>query len=493
MAPAEQSEETVRLDPRPDFDLPDLDRTAGLRTGLAREELVTLTYWDTDDRRLARRALVALCETSGDMCEWTVTAPEGAYRYESTSVDTVDPEVSGLLTAVVRDRELRTVARLERRRLTETLHEGSGRAVAQIELDELTVPNNGGVTERSRELVARFDPSVEADVRDALVARLTAAGAVASERAPAHVRLLAVQDGSEPELVAGPVGKKATIADLVTSALVDSVERVITGDRVAREGRDAEGVHQMRVGLRRIRSVLHIYAGAVDKDWAEALRADISPVMRALGAVRDVDVMRARMVATLAALDDSDRALGGEHDLLARLDSDYQRHRARLLGVLGGDYVAFVDRLVAAAAAPKFTASAARIAADFAPSRVKKRWRELDEQVDALGDHPSDDALHELRIATKRVRYAVEAIVPAVRDAEPLAERLASLQDCLGDLHDSAVAAQWLRSQVASAAGPEGYLLGLLVAREAEHRRQLRAQWPDLWNKADKKKLRSWM
>lgn len=67
-------------------------------------------------------------------------------------------------------------------------------------------------------------------------------------------------------------------------------------------------------------------------------------------------------------------------------------------------------------------------------------------------DHPYDvQGLHNLRIATKRVRYTLEVFEDALPEAcKPIVDVLAQLQDELGAIHDSDVMVALLRLCLAS-------------------------------------------
>ena len=91
------------------------------------------------------------------------------------------------------------------------------------------------------------------------------------------------------------------------------------------------------------------------------------------------------------------------------------RAHAELLETLRSDrYVALLDRLVEAASAPGFLPPQASLPARPIPKLVRRPWHRLAKRAKALGDEPTDAQLHEIRIRTKRVRYAAEAAAPIV-------------------------------------------------------------------------------
>src|SRR5207248_7673785 len=113
-------------------------------------------------------------------------------------------------------------------------------------------------------------------------------------------------------------------------------------------------VHQMRVGVRRLRTDLRTFQALLDPLWANGLRGELSWLAGRLGAARDAEVLRARLRRTaavdpLAALDDA---------ALARLDADLAaRHEDALTALdtalTSERYRTLLDHLVAAAASPE--------------------------------------------------------------------------------------------------------------------------------------------
>ena len=109
-----------------------------------------------------------------------------------------------------------------------------------------------------------------------------------------------------------------------------------------------------------------------------------------------------------------------------------------------------------------------------------------------MPDSPADAQLHRTRILAKRVRYAAEAGAPIVgKVASQLADAAAGLQDVLGDHQDSVTAQRWLRG--AGQQGQRAFVAGELCAMERDAAAHDRAEWPKVWKKVDRKRLRRWM
>ncbi|MEV4687465.1 CHAD domain-containing protein [Microbacterium sp. LWH3-1.2] len=194
---------------------------------------------------------------------------------------------------------------------------------------------------------------------------------------------------------------------------------------------EPDGVHQHRVRVRRLRSVLGGFRQALDTRAAERLRVAYAEWGRELGVVRDIEVRAdvAEEMLERAEIDDPAvrrRLVESERDLypaaherlveLAR--SPRSEERARLLRE-------FVDPAVVddpdQPAADVFAAVLAKQA-----QRVAKAEARLD---------GSDDAHHELRKAARRTRYVAEAIADVAPDLFP--QEVEAIAEAGDDLHDA--------------------------------------------------------
>jgi CHAD domain-containing protein len=307
------------------------------------------------------------------------------------------------------------------------------------------------------------------------------------------------------ELAGPPPGRDASVAELVRNDLVASTLRLLRHEAAIRLGRSTDGsptdtpgwdheeVHQARVATRRWRSTLRTFGSVVDQDWSGKLGAELSRLAALLGAVRDADVLLARLQGDLKALPEADVEAGRR--LLRRLVTARAAEHRRLLAVMGQPhYAGLLSDLIGAAGAPVVLPDAAQPAEQAVPPLVRRRWRRLRDAVLKAGDHPSDEALHQIRIRAKRCRYAVEAAEPVFEEqARTFAKAVAGVQEVLGEQHDAVVAAGWLRQAATSARRDEAFAAGQLVAVERARAAAARERWPALWATASRKRLRSWL
>ena len=126
------------------------------------------------------------------------------------------------------------------------------------------------------------------------------------------------------------------------------------------------------------------------------------------------------------------------------------------------------------------------------PQLVRRSWRHLARAVEQLGSDPADAALHEIRKRAKRARYAVELAVSALdADADVLADKLADLQDVLGDLQDAVVAEERLATLVRDGrlASGAAFAAGELACTMGHTRADARDRWLAAWKTARRKEL----
>src|SRR4029453_18566716 len=126
-------------------------------------------------------------------------------------------------------------------------------------------------------------------------------------------------------------------------------------------------------------------------------------------------------------------------------------------------------------------------------------WHRLAKRAKALGSAPSDAQLHEVRIHTKRVRYAAEAAAPVVgKQARAFSHAAARLQDVLGDLNDAVVAGAWLEAWAAESTDTAGAAAADALAAAGgpgggATAGELRGRWRAGWEELAEPKLRAWM
>ncbi|MBI5119507.1 MAG: CHAD domain-containing protein [Rhodospirillales bacterium] len=246
-------------------------------------------------------------------------------------------------------------------------------------------------------------------------------------------------------------------------------------------GDTVEGVHQMRVGVRRLRSAINLFRPLLKPALAEKVTAELKELAAQLGPVRDADVFQE------VILDPALAQLPG-HPGLERLKNDLEAKRVALLGgafpAIGGPR--FSDLMLTLLDWSETGVSEGEgDLKSFAVQALEKRHRKL---MKAGRDFLNlDPALrHQLRIRGKKMRYAAEFLHTLFGEgkARRYLESLTNLVDVLGHLNDIAVARRVLeekRSQDADNALHHGigFAEGWHAGRAALLEEQAIKAWTD--------------
>ena len=267
----------------------------------------------------------------------------------------------------------------------------------------------------------------------------------------------------------------ATAEQALGQIIGSCLDQVIANEPCVRGTKDPEGIHQMRVALRRMRSALRLFRRLLPADQYDAIVGELRWLTSVLGPARDWDVFQAEIVGPV-------RGYLPEHEGLGILQrrTEVRRGRARRAAQEGVDSPRFTELVLnlgqwmaeQAWRRQDLSENSARLfapARDFATEALTKRFkavRRLGKRIETL---PVPER-HQLRIEVKKLRYAIEFFGSLFDGAEvkAFAKRLSSLQDDLGYLNDVAVAAH-LAGEVAEAArapereplhAAEGLLIG---------------------------------
>jgi len=207
-----------------------------------------------------------------------------------------------------------------------------------------------------------------------------------------------------------------------------------------RDDLDTEFLHDYRVALRRTRSLLGQIKEVFPPVRVEQFREEFRWLGAVTGPARDLDVL---MLALRPIPDDP----GGDIPALRRDIAEHQRraHRAMLKHLdsprcrrLFADWARFLAHTSPASLDP---AGASRPFADVVSSRVWRLYRRLNERAALVTDHSPPTALHEIRIAAKKLRYVAD-LTRGVQDGGAVDDVIAALkklQTVLGDYNDTVV------------------------------------------------------
>lgn len=238
----------------------------------------------------------------------------------------------------------------------------------------------------------------------------------------------------------------ATLEDLIDAVLAECLRHVLANREPAMAQADLEGVHQLRVGMRRMRSALMLFDRVLARQGMAELRRELRWVGRELSAARDWDVFASETLGPLRAAVPDDPGLRQlAHETEAQRRSAHAKVRATLTSERFARFERRLERYVSSRQwrpqphskrSRRLARPARRQAARLLERRLD-RVLELGDRIDRLPEL----GLHRLRIRLKQLRYASEFLAPLYGGRRPrrYAKRLATLQDVLGHVNDGRV------------------------------------------------------
>ncbi|WP_175713557.1 CHAD domain-containing protein [Burkholderia ambifaria] len=357
--------------------------------------------------------------------------------------------------------------------------------VVEMTLDDVTLHGGADLPSRHVELRLAAPDWETVPARTAALHALFAAARELSGAWPAFMQLTSVIDracAGEPG-VTGPV--KAKLVDLTGIRTQRTALFALSGDIAAQwlgnEGGvlnrdDPEFVHQMRVALRRLRTLMRFFPRFADDQWQETFGVDLRWLASLLGTVRDWDVFSTESLPALIAADGGSADWNGTLDAAraqataARIELRQALHSARYARLTLG-WLQWLSTLALPPAAGDHDAPSLR-------RHATKRVRRLFGHLYASPSLTSLDtaARHQVRIDAKRLRYALEffASLASRRTRNETVKTLARVQSVLGEANDTMVAQHHLE-QLAAPAYQLGFVRGYGAALEQRAARDAEA------------------
>jgi CHAD domain-containing protein len=243
------------------------------------------------------------------------------------------------------------------------------------------------------------------------------------------------------------VDHRATLLVLLKQRLTTMLDAM-----PAAQAGDTRSVHQARVATRRLREALPVLRASLDDAALARAQRQIRKMTRALGPVRELDVSLAHLDEMAARNLVSPRAMGRVRQALAR--ERLARRRDMLSAITPGRLERLRHRLGQVSSGPVATQTAETL--DEASKQVAKRARRLAAAVERAGGLYLPDRLHAVRVAAKKLRYALE-IERELKRSKSTARvtQLKRMQDLLGRMHDFDILIDWTRRVQAEYAGSD--------------------------------------
>lgn len=487
-------------------DLPRLRRLPLLARGnLApvQNRVLKSTYFDTPERSLAAGKITLRVREDGRRrlhCvkvpikslaglatrrEWEVESRGLVPDFSAFPVGTVDTVLD---TRALGPDRIEAVFETDFRRTLRRLPLGTGGEI-EVAVDEgvIRAPGKGEVPISEIEFELKAGDPADLFALALAVAEQVPAQVVIASKAERGARLATGRHAAPAKAGRLDVSPDLTAGEAFGRIVQDCTSHWLANVEAVLDGRDVEGVHQMRVALRRLRSGFKLFRRILGPQPAGDLSDEVKWLASALGPARDWDVFIGDVAGPVfealgpdarfdrvMMLAESERQQGY---ILARQAIEDARHCRLALSL--GRFVAarewVLDGDAAALNTPVRDFAAKVIASHF--KQVRKAGRHI-MQLEA-------EALHALRIEIKRLRYALEFFGGLFdpRDVRRFLDGLAGLQDFLGELNDMDVAKRLIVTLGRADAGrayAEGALAGFYGAALERKRKTLKSQWAEV-------------
>lgn len=464
-----------------------------LQTGPARARLLHSVYFDTPDFALMRDGLaLRVRETEGKRIQTLKTGSEGGTlasnrgEWETPLASGEEAPALNHLPADLRARiaELANGEAISPR-LTSRIRR-TARTLQTPEGDEIELAiDNGMLSADGREMpVSEF----ELELKRGAPAGLYRLALELADIVPVRIglrskaeRALALAGDEKPAAIRAEMLSLApglTVEDAYVVILRHCLTHLLMNEAVTVDGSLPEGLHQMRVALRRMRSAFTVFRRVIGKDHVRRLSQEARWLATSIGRARDFDVFTSEILTPVEAENPGDeglaalRAAAGKAQVSAWAGARASLRSSRMTRFVLELALYLDERSWRGGAGPDAALGAPIV--EFASRALDRRYR----SVTRLGRHIEDldtTERHDLRKRLKRLRYAsgfFASLYPHAATRHYF-RALSKLQDDFGALNDVETAGAIVKEL--AAIEPDLAAPGKRVL--AHHERRARKQW----------------
>lgn len=472
----------------------------------AREELLS-TYYDTPDHVLRSRGLALRIRQQGNRRVQTIkrqaNGPAGLPQIQEfeTEIEGDEPRLD-----LIDDQELR--ASLSPTRLAKGLHPVFTTRIARRRLRLRWIDSDIGLALDRGEIAADGHSvplcEIELELQLGRPARILELALLLYDSLPLRLedrtetqRGYALRDGLDVGAVRSQWSKlhaAMTVGQALAAITASCLTHMQANEAAVIAGEDPEGVHQMRVAVRRLRAVLSVFGKAVEAHALGYLKEELRWLQNALGPARDWDVFIASTLAGLRKRLPKEPALAQlQTQALRERELAYEAARSalsdrRYTGLVLHLRYWLADGDWLRVAQPDEPTAGEQPIVDFAERLLERRYRKL-HKLGSRAAELSEEELHKLRLQAKKMRYSAEFFQGLFRKrpAKRFIRRLIAVQDDLGALND-AVTGRRLTDELALAGAAEtsarsyhDKAAGLVLGWQSARIEQQIAELPKVW------------
>ena len=425
------------------------------RAGRPKSQRLVTTYYETPEKDLARRGLTLRVRRDNDKRIQTVKSVgesgvvdsrgEWEWPVESATPDLrllKDAPIADLLADVSEDR-LEPVVVTDIVRTTQNLEVNGDLVEAALDLGSIVA---GEAKQDIRELELELRQGTPGSLYR-LALELNSAVPFDIEVESKAARGFRLKEGLPPQ-ASKPSAMRLKSDDPAIEALRaiigETLRHLLTNQPAALAG-DPEGVHQVRIAVRRIRSALRLFSPHLEAHARRLFEGELRLAGRTIGEARDWDVFcdeilpqvaespKARKVAEMMRAPAEARRAAAHQRCVRQLQDP--SFRALVLGLAAWIEGREDSEQVGDKVLKRDIKDIAEKLLDGLDAKATKRGRAVRHDADAMELHP-------LRKSLKKLRYSVEFLQSIYRPkkAKRFLRRLKKLQNALGEINDAAMA-----------------------------------------------------
>lgn len=484
---------------------------AGLSPAEPPVRLLTSTYFDTPGHLLRKAGIALRVRRDGNRIVQTVKARASMHGGVSraTEVESVldgaEPDLAAIADHRLRNRieglaagkPLAPVFETVVRRAEAQVHDGTGTS-AMLAVDDATIIA-GSARASFRELEIELLSGPVSGLFGIARILLPSARPRFSRLSKAERGFLLAEAGvlepaPEPRFARPLELSGKDTLDQALELILRECAVQISANVEAVLGQDVpEGTHQLRIGLRRLRSALALFRKAFGNVAAASLAEEARWLGQEVGRLRDLQVITTGLIPACQGVHGS---TAGLDRLTGTLEEMAEQARSSLRETLESERsAAFLLDLMQYTEGHGWLLPAGERQQEkpgprvdrYAAKSLGRRWRKVRKAARHI-ETLSVEQRHALRKELKKLRYAAEFFGPLFRTSrvKPFVASLKRLQDVFGEMNDTAMLEARLGELPADMQADAGvqYAAGLLVGtfrtRAEMHWHDARQLWSDL-------------
>jgi inorganic triphosphatase YgiF len=480
-----------RLIAHPKLSDPQLERS---------EKVLKSTYYDTPDLRLRDLGVTLRVRNDGKSFLQTVKAEAGLENGVSNPIEVeapvakAEPDLKCISDKGLRRKLVKAISDSSLERAFETVVTRTSYKLATGDsLVELALDRGEARAKRRKTPIREAELElIEGDPTDLLgITQELFAGQTVRlspmTKAERGYRLLLKIPEARPEIAPAKAGeadvKNGQSCGAAFAVIFRSAgEQIIHNRTVVLESDVAEGAHQLRVGLTRLRAAHRALKPLLDTPAFHQLEDDAHAIARAVGELRDADVLIEDIYAPVAGALPDQEGFDALHRALQAHRQVKQDSARRCLG--GEQWSRLLLGLALWPAVLETDASLRQQSIDgYAKQALKRRWKKV-AKCGRVIDQLKPEEKHKMRRSLKKLRYMTEFFAPIFpsKDVKPFVKQLKALQDVFGYVNDVRMAEQLRTIAAPRGDGPDcavaaGIVLGWHEEKAAETWTHAQEEW----------------